>query len=143
MPVEGFLIVGVRIAEQFVEPLQVSRIRADEAIEVVVADLVAEVAEQRAVRLVHLDPQLLAVHVVTLGEIEGDQPVLVTGEHLLGGAGEQVEGQPVLGVGVAADDRQLELVQFGDQPAFGLLGDRERRHRGGVGVRGPGPGQRT
>ena len=36
------------------------------------ADLVAEVAQQGAIRLVHLDPQLLTVHVVTFGEIDCD-----------------------------------------------------------------------
>ncbi len=34
-------------------------------------DLVAEVAEQRAVRLGHRDAQLLAVDVVALGQIKG------------------------------------------------------------------------
>jgi hypothetical protein len=35
-----------------------------------VADLVAEVAEQRAVGLFHGDPELFAVYVVALGKIE-------------------------------------------------------------------------
>ena len=106
-------------------------------------DLVAEVAEQRAVGLVHRDPQLLAVHVVALGEVQGDHAVVVAGEHLLGLTGEQVERQAVLRVLVAAHDRQPQLVQFDDQPTLCLLGGRECGHRLGVGVVGPGPGQRA
>ena len=34
------------------------------------ADLVAEVAEQRAVRLVHLRTQLLAMYIIALREIQ-------------------------------------------------------------------------
>ena len=46
-------------------------------------DLMAEVAEQRPVGLLHRDPQLLSVHVVTLGEVQRDHAVLMAGEHLL------------------------------------------------------------
>ena len=92
-------------------------------------DLVAEVAEQRAVRLVHRHPQLLAVHVVALGQVQGDDAVVVAGDHLLELAGQQVERQPVLRVLVAADDRQPQLDQLDDQPALGLLGLGERRQR--------------
>jgi len=45
-----------------------------------VPDLVAQVPEQGAVRLVHRDPQLRAVHVVTLGEIQCDDAVVVAGD---------------------------------------------------------------
>ena len=107
--VQRLLIVGLGIAEELLGPGQVLRRRADQPVEVVVTDLVAEVAEQRAVRLVHRDAQLLAVHVVTLGKIQGDHAVFVAGEHLLELAGQQVERQPVLRVHVAADDRQLEV----------------------------------
>jgi len=40
-----------------------------------VPDLVAEVAQQCSVRLSHRDPQLLAVHVVALGEVEVMTPL--------------------------------------------------------------------
>ena len=90
--------------------------RTDEAVEVVVPDLVAEVSEQRAVRLGHRDAQLLAVHVVALGEVQRDDAVLVAGEHLLKCAGQQIERQPVVRVLVAADDGQLEVDEFDDQP---------------------------
>ncbi len=77
----------------------------DQPVKVVMADLVAEMAEQRAVRLVHRHSQLLAVHIVTLGEVKRDHPVVMAGEHLLEFTGEQVERQAVLMVLVAPHDR--------------------------------------
>ena len=47
---------------------------------VVVPDLVAEMAQQGAVGLVHRDTELSAVYVVAFGEIQGDQAVVVSGE---------------------------------------------------------------
>ena len=116
MPVQRLLVVGVGIAEQLVEPRHVVAGRGDQPVEVVMPDLVAEVAQQGAVRLVHLDPQLLAVHVVALGQIDCDDPVFVAGQHLLVRTGQQPESQAVVGILITADDRQLQLVQLGDQP---------------------------
>ena len=93
------------------------------------ADLVAEMPEQRAVRLVHRFAQLCAVDVVALGQIQRDHTVVMAGEHLVLLAGQQVEREAVLRVFVAAHDRQLQLVKLGDQPALGLLGIREGGHR--------------
>ena len=143
MAIQRGLVVGVGVAEQLAEPLRVVLRRVDQPVVVIVPDLVAEMAEQRAVGLVHRDPQLLAVHVVALGEVQGDHAVVVAGEHLLVLTGQQVERQAVLRVLVAADDRQLQLVQFDDQPALGLLGGRECGQRLGVVVVGAGPGQRA
>jgi hypothetical protein len=42
-----------------------------------VADLVAKVAEQRAVRLAHLHPNLLPKRIVRLGDVDGDHAVVV------------------------------------------------------------------
>ena len=82
VPVPRVRVVGVGVAEQRTEPRQVVLRGADQAVEVVVPDLVAQVPEQGAVRLVHRDPQLRAVHVVTLGEVQCDDAVLVAGERL-------------------------------------------------------------
>jgi len=100
-------VVGVGVAEQRTELRQVVPRGADQVVEVVVPDLVAQVSEQGAVRLVHRDPQLLAVHVVTLCEIQCDDAVVVAGDDFLHLAGQQVERQPVLRVLVAVNDRQL------------------------------------
>ena len=45
--------------------------------------------------------------------------------------------QSVVGILVAPDDRQLQLVQLGDQPPLGRLGAGELRQAVGVGVVGP------
>ncbi len=55
----------------------------DEAIPVVVTDLVSEVAEHRAVGLAHLLTSAFAEGVGRLGDIDGDQAVVMTGEHFL------------------------------------------------------------
>jgi hypothetical protein len=49
---------------------------------VVMTDLMPKVPEHRTVRLVHALPQRLAMGVVALGEIKGDEPVLITGDDL-------------------------------------------------------------
>lgn len=68
-------------------------------------NLVTKVPEQCSVRLVHRDTELLAVYVVPFREIQCDDPVVMTCHHLLLLAGQQVEGQPELGVGVAPRHR--------------------------------------
>ena len=107
-------------------------------------DLVAEVPEQRAVRLGHRDPQLLAVHVVALGEVEGDDAVVVAGEHLLVLAGEQVERQAVVrdprrGRRSAASARTSSTISR--RLAFSAIANAAMALR--VGVVGPGAGQRA
>ena len=52
----------------------------DQPVPVVVADLVAEMAEQRAVGLAHLGAPLFALGVVGLGDIERDQALVVAGQ---------------------------------------------------------------
>ena len=126
MPVQRLRVVGVGVAEQRTEPRQVVLRGADQAVEVVVPDLVAQVPEQGAVRLVHRDPQLRAVHVVTLGEIQCDDAVVVAGDDFPHLAGQQVECQPVLRILVAVNDRQLQLNEFDHQPPLGLLCGGER-----------------
>ena len=61
VPVQRLPVVGVGVAEQRTEPRQIVLRGVDQAVEVVVPDLVAEMPQQGAVRLVHRDPQLLAV----------------------------------------------------------------------------------
>jgi hypothetical protein len=79
-----------------------------------VADLMPEMAEQGAVRLIHLDPQLLPVNVIPFGQIEGDHAILVSGEHLLRGTRQQVERQAEFRVNVAPDDGQPQFMEFRD-----------------------------
>ncbi len=110
MPVQSLLVIGVGVTEQLAELRDVIPVRVDEPVVVVVADFVPEMAQQRAVGLVHLDAQLFAVHVVALSQVQCDHAVVVSGENLLVFAGQQVERQPVLRVAVAPYDRQVQLV---------------------------------
>ena len=89
------------------------------------AELVAEMAEQRAVVLAHLGAHLLALGGIGLGDVERDQAVVMAGQHMLAGRratqqriGEEIEGDAnlVAGVGLGAD-RQAE----GEQRIDGAL----------------------
>ena len=83
-------------------------------LEVIVRDLVAEMAEQRAIRLAHLMAAALALGVVGLGEIDGDEPVVVSGEHRLGAVGEKIEGEAVR-ILEPGDERQAQLQERVEQ----------------------------
>ena len=96
------------------------------------ADLVAEMAEHGPVGLAQLPADALAVGVVGLGEVEGDDPVLVAGADRLVPARQQVERQAAIGVFGSGDDGQRQFVQLEDQPSLGGLCRDERF--GGRGV---------
>ena len=98
-------------------------------------------SDQGAIGLVHRHPQLLAVHIVALCEVEGHHPAGVSGDDRVLGAGQQIECEARVGVHVAAPDGKPQFVQFEDHPAFVGLGNPERLHRGGVGVGGPRSGE--
>ena len=88
------------------------------------ADLVAEVTEQRAVRLAHHHADFFAHGVVGLGDIERDQPVVVAGENFgdaavgLGLVLEEGKGEALLRIVGLIGDGQLEVEQGVDEPAF-------------------------
>jgi hypothetical protein len=63
-----------------------------------VAGLVAQVAEDGAVRLAQLGAAPLAAGGVGLGQVEDDHAVGVTGRHALALAGEEVEGDGALAI---------------------------------------------
>ena len=83
---------------------------AHQHVPVVVADLVAQVAEQRPVGLAELQPPPLALGGIGLGDVDGDQPVVVAGHHRLArvGVGEEVEGEAFGRVLLLARERQAE-----------------------------------
>ena len=82
MPVDLGLVVLRLVAEQLAAARH-QLVAAHQLPLVVVADLVAEVAEHRAVGLGELGPDLLAVGVVALGEVDGDHAVLVADDDVL------------------------------------------------------------
>jgi hypothetical protein len=126
MAVERLGVIFLVIAEEGAalrEPAAV----ADQAVPVVVADLVAKVAEQRAVGFVHRDAATLAHRVVGLGEVDGDHAVGMTSEDCRmlfvddRRIGEEVELQPSLGVDRLGDHRQPKGQETVDEPPLGDL----------------------
>ncbi len=79
------------------------------------SDLMAKMAQERAVRLVQVEPPPLSLHVIGLGHIEGDHAVRVSGEDRRGigvfGIGQKLIGQSVLRVVNLVLDRATELKQ--------------------------------
>src|SRR6185312_4262623 len=74
---QGLLVDGPLIAKQLAEGLQAWTV-LDQAVPVVMPDLVTEVAQQRAVLLVLHLPLLFPVNIVGLGNIDRDEPVVMT-----------------------------------------------------------------
>ncbi len=87
VPLERRLVIGPLVAEGGAESLQ-QRTVGDETVPEVMADLVTEVPQKSAVRLLLQGAFLLPVDVVGLRDIEGDQSVVVTGQHSLGSPSE-------------------------------------------------------
>ena len=87
------------------------------------ADLVAEVAEQRAIGLVHDGAPLFALGVVGLLERQRDQAVVMPGHHPrpidMRRTCQKIEHQPFAASLVALIERQLELHQRVEQPMLG------------------------
>ena len=86
------------------------------------ADFVAEVADQRAVRLVHLLADALALDRVGLVEVDRDQAVGVAGEdRVFGRVGFEVELQRQLVAHVFGRVTEAEVVELVEQLPLGEL----------------------
>ena len=77
---QRLLVIGALVAEQCAEGGKPLRVVADQAVPVIVAELMAEMAEQRAIVLAHLDAPSFALGRVRLGDIECDQAVVMAGQ---------------------------------------------------------------
>ena len=90
------------------------------------ADLVPEVTQQRPVGLMHREADVLATRIVGLGDVEGDDALVVArqnpllGVHLL----EKLEGQPIDGILQLVGRGQDEFDQRVEEATLGLF---ERR----------------
>ena len=101
---------------------------AHQRVPVEMPHLVAEVPEQRAVGLAELVPPPLALGRIGLGKVDGDEAVVMAGQHrlLLGGVGKDVERQP----GPARRrERQPEAQERIDEAPLGGLGLAEQGAR--------------
>src|ERR1700683_3265439 len=81
MSLKRLLVVDALIAEDLSDGLQFVAI-TNQPVPIVVSDLMTEVTEQRAVRLMHRAATLLALYIVSLVQGECDEPVVVPGHHL-------------------------------------------------------------
>jgi hypothetical protein len=86
----------------------------------VVRDLMTEMAKQGAIGLAHLVAAPLALGVVGLGEIDGDQAVFVPGQHRRRAIGEKIEGHAFRVFG-AGGEGQSQLQERVEQPVLGGL----------------------
>jgi hypothetical protein len=121
---QGLRVVLAFVAEQAAEFFEVRRAR-DQAVPVVVPDLVAKVAEQRAVRFAHLPAAAFAFGVVGFREIDRDHAAGVTGQHRppIGcgnGIAEKLECQS-LGTLRLGGERKAKLKQGIEQAMLGDL----------------------
>ena len=128
-------VTGPLVAEQcaaVVEVLVCTRAGFDQYVLVVVAHLVAEVAEHRAVRLAEPNPQRLAVVIERFDEIDGDDASGVADDHLLAVAvaRQQIEGQATVATPEGIDG-QPDIGELVDHPPQGPRGRHQllARHR--------------
>lgn len=95
---QRLLVVRALVAEHGAIALQLWRVVADKAVPVVMAQLVAEMAEQGAVILAELRAHLLALRRIRLGDVERDQAIVMAGQDMLAAwpltrhVGQEIEG---------------------------------------------------
>src|SRR5271165_4764011 len=80
MLLECLGVVLPLVAEPLTEVVD-ERAVLDQSVPIVVADLVTEMTQEGAVRLVEPESPPLTFHVIRLGHIQCDDPVIMPGEH--------------------------------------------------------------
>jgi hypothetical protein len=101
-------------------------------------------AEQGAVGLAHLAAALFALGIVGFGDIDGDQAVVVAGQHLgdravgIGHIGQEIEGQSEFRVFRPALQRQAQAEHGVEQVVLGNFQLAPSRHVLGIGQVGDG-----
>ena len=106
----------------------------DQPVPVVVADLVAQVAEHRAVRLAHLLAHVFAERRIRLGDVERDDAFVVAGhDGLAVGALQELERHAFVRPFLARRKRQIELVQRVEKASLGRFDARPREPVAGLG----------
>lgn len=113
MALQCCAVVLALVAERLAEAVEIIDV-ADQLVPDEMTGLVAEVAEQRPVGLVHRHARHFARHVVRLGRADGNQAVVVAGHGGHDEAGavdlvlEEIEHQPALRIFAAIGMRQFE-----------------------------------
>ena len=122
MQLQRLGIIGAVVAEHGAAGVQTSAV-AHQPVPHPVADLMAEMAEQGAVGLVHLRAHLLAIGIVGLADGDGDDTVIMPGQHLRSTwmLVEEVEHQSLDGVVHPVRQCDAEPYQRVEQPVLGGL----------------------
>lgn len=134
VPLQASLVILALVAEQLAKRTQPDT-ASDEAIPVVMADLVAKVTEQRPEGLGHVLAVALAFGIVSLGDIDRDESTGVACDDLRrlartgGGACQKVERQSGFRFFRPADQRQMKPQQPVDEAMLGRLSRRCQRPR--------------
>ncbi len=91
----------------------------------IVTDLMAKVAEQRAIGFAHRGADALAFRVVGFPDRERDEPVVVAGHHILAVGlrrlAQEVEGQAMRRIVGPVGQRQVQAQKRVEQPMLGGL----------------------
>ncbi|MGY4185222.1 hypothetical protein ACVI1I_001994 [Bradyrhizobium sp. USDA 4459] len=120
MASQGLAVIGGIVAEHGAAFVQSAAV-AHQHVPKVMSDLVAEMPEQRAIRLAHFEPAPLALDGIGLGQRDRDQAVVMAGHDPLATVrivGEEIEEQAVLRVVLPGLDRQLPADQGIEQPVL-------------------------
>src|SRR5208337_4741697 len=80
MLLESLVVVLPLVAEPLTKVVD-ERAVLDQSVPIVVADLVTEMTQDSAVRFVEPEPPPLAFHLIRLGHIQRDHPVIMPGEY--------------------------------------------------------------
>src|SRR5450631_955626 len=83
MPVKRLLIVGTLVPEDFAEGIQLAAV-GDQPIPEIVSYLMTEMSQKRAIGFFLERALLLAMHIVRLGNVDGNQSIVVPGQHAPG-----------------------------------------------------------
>ena len=113
-------VIDTLVAEFLAERLRPAGV-LDQPVEIVMADLVAKMPEQRAIRLAHRGAGFFAMRVVGFGDVHRDQPVVVPRQHLFADPAvlHEVELQAVRRVLLARYHRQAQRLERIQQAALG------------------------
>ncbi len=86
MALQGLTVIGGIVTEHGAAFVELAAI-AHQHVPEIMADLVAETAEQRAIGLAHLQPAPLALAPIGLGERDRDQAIVMAGQDFLAAVG--------------------------------------------------------
>src|ERR1019366_5538074 len=109
---KSLIVVCAFVTKAFAESVY-PRGFLDEDVPIVMSDLVAEMAKERAVGFMHRDPGALALDIIRFGDVHGDHTILVTGESSgpPGRIGDKTKLQPFGGVLELGDNWQIKFLQ--------------------------------